>query len=132
MRAADRRNYRQIGARYERMAGAYLEAQGYQILEYNYRCRSGEIDIIAKDGEYLVFCEVKYRRDTSRGDPADAVDVKKQRVLSRCALQYLSARRLKDQPCRFDVIGILGREDREKGNMPVLEHYKHAFDCVGI
>ena len=53
------KNQRRTGAIYEQKAGAYLESQGYEILEYNYRCRSGEIDIIARDGEYLVFCEVK-------------------------------------------------------------------------
>lgn len=54
-------NRRRTGARYEQTAGRYLETKGYQILEYNYRCRRGEIDIIARDQECLVFCEVKYR-----------------------------------------------------------------------
>ena len=56
---AERKNKRQTGAAYERAAGYYLEQLGFEILEYNYRCRAGEIDIIAKDGDYLVFCEVK-------------------------------------------------------------------------
>ena len=55
-------NRRKIGTNYERLAGKYLEAHGYQIIEYNFKCNAGEIDIIAKDQEYLVFCEVKYRR----------------------------------------------------------------------
>ena len=54
-------NTRKIGTEYERKAGAYLEAKGYVIQEYNFRCRMGEIDIIARDGKCLVFCEVKYR-----------------------------------------------------------------------
>ena len=54
----NKKNQRSVGARYEQVAGKYLEQQGYQILQYNYRCRQGEIDIIARDGEYLVFCEV--------------------------------------------------------------------------
>lgn len=59
----NKKNQRSVGARYEQIAGKYLEQQGYQILQYNYHCRQGEIDIIARDGEYLVFCEVKYRTD---------------------------------------------------------------------
>ena len=55
------------GAEYEQKAGAYLEEQGYEILEYNFRCRAGEIDIVARDGEYLVFCEVKYRASGGGG-----------------------------------------------------------------
>ena len=53
-----RENNRAIGSKFEKEAGAYLKKHGYEILEYNYRCRAGEIDIIARDGEYLVFCEV--------------------------------------------------------------------------
>lgn len=59
-------NQRQIGREYEKMAAEYLEACGFQILSCNYRCRYGEIDLIAKDGEVLVFCEVKYRSDTRK------------------------------------------------------------------
>ena len=75
-------NRRRTGARYEQTAGRYLETKGYQILEYNYRCRRGEIDIIARDQECLVFCEVKYRSGPGAGDAAEAVDAKKQRKLS--------------------------------------------------
>ena len=59
-------NQREKGAYWEQKAGAYLESIGYEILEYNFRCRMGEIDIIAQDGEYLVFCEVKYRAGQER------------------------------------------------------------------
>ena len=52
-----------MGTAYEKLAGAYLEQQGYEILEYNYRCRMGEIDIVARQGGYLVFVEVKYRAE---------------------------------------------------------------------
>ena len=62
-----------MGTAYEKMAGEYLKTQGYEILQYNFRCRMGEIDIIAKDHGYLVFIEVKYRRDKSCGHPAEAV-----------------------------------------------------------
>ena len=62
---------RQTGAVYEKKAGAYLEEQGYVILQYNYRCRAGEVDIVARDGSFLVFCEVKYRRTAGKGGALD-------------------------------------------------------------
>lgn len=61
-----------MGTAYEKLAGAYLEQQGYEILEYNYRCRMGEIDIVARQGGYLVFVEVKYRADNTAGNPLEA------------------------------------------------------------
>ena len=102
------RNKRKTGAAYEQAAGYYLEQQGYVILQYNYRCRIGEIDLIAQDGDCLVFCEVKYRKNGSRGNPLEAVDAKKQYRISRCAQYYLMEKRLGDIPCRYDVIGIEG------------------------
>lgn len=112
-------NKRRVGARYEREAGAYLEKLGCQIVEYNYRCKLGEIDLIAKDGAYLVFCEVKYRSGAEKGHPAEAVDYRKQRIISRCAMYYLMEHGLADVPCRFDVVGIAGGE---------IVHLKDAFD----
>lgn len=103
-------NKRALGTAYEQIAGRYLESQGYQILEYNYRCRLGEIDLIALDGEYLVFCEVKYRAGAGSGDPLEAVDGRKQKIIWRVAQQYLLHRHVGDVPCRFDVIGIQGEK----------------------
>ena len=117
-----KKNRREIGTEYEKKAGAYLEGQGYEVLEYNYRCRMGEIDIIAIDGEYLVFCEVKYRSDSGSGHPAEAVDYRKQRVISKCALYYIMLHGLQDISCRFDVVSI---EDN------VITLYKNAFDYIG-
>ena len=111
-------NRRSTGAAYEKGAGYYLEQLGYEILEYNYRCRRGEIDIVAKDGDYLVFCEVKYRTDSRKGGPLEAVGTKKQNVIFRCALYYLTERHLEEVPCRFDVIGIEGTR---------ITHIKDAF-----
>ena len=113
-------NKRAEGSRYEQTAGEYLEEQGYEIICFNYRCRTGEIDIIAKDGEYLVFCEEKYRRDASRGYPSEAVDARKRQVLVKCAMYYVTVNKLADTPCRFDVIAILGGE---------ISHIKNAFEC---
>ncbi|MCI9076244.1 MAG: YraN family protein [Dorea sp.] len=123
-----KRNNRQTGARYERAAGVYLESLGYRILEYNYRCRQGEIDIIARDGEYLVFCEVKFRASLSSGRPEEAVDMRKQRVISRCALQYITSHGLSYMPCRFDVAGILGSGEGEEAASSTIHLYKNAFD----
>lgn len=114
-----RKSTRQTGAAYERAAGYYLEQLGYEVLEYNYRCVAGEIDLIAKDGEYLVFCEVKYRSDGRKGSPLEAVSTGKQRTIFRCAMFYLTEHHIEDIPCRFDVIGIEGRE---------MTHIKDAFE----
>lgn len=103
-----KKNQRAVGAFYEKRAGEYLESMGYLIIEYNFRCRLGEIDIIAKDGKCLVFCEVKYRSDERKGHPLDAVDGRKQRVISKCAAYYLMKKRLQNIPCRFDVVSIEG------------------------
>lgn len=105
-----RENNRAIGSKFEKEAGAYLKKHGYEVLEYNYRCRAGEIDIIARDGEYLVFCEVKYRNGLSGGHPLEAVDAKKQRTIARCAGIYLTKHGVSEVPCRFDVIGIMNDE----------------------
>lgn len=112
-------NKREIGTRYEMLAGAYLESQGYHVREYNYRCKLGEIDLIAEDGEYLVFCEVKYRMGTGSGYAAEAVDHRKQKIISRCALHYLMVKHLADVPCRFDVVSIQGND---------ITLYKNAFE----
>lgn len=101
------RNMRRVGDGYEKLAADYLTAQGYEILEMNFRCRSGEIDIIAREGRYLVFVEVKYRKGEGIGSPLEAVTRRKQHVISRVALYYMVRHRLPDStPCRFDVVGI--------------------------
>ena len=76
----------EIGRKYEEKAAELLEKQGYFILERNYRCKQGEIDLIGKEGEYLCFIEVKYRSDLSYGSPLEAVTKAKQRKISRTAL----------------------------------------------
>lgn len=103
-------NKRRIGSKYEREAGIFLEKQGYQVLEYNYRCRTGEIDLIAKENECLVFCEVKYRADNRNGSPLEAVGEQKRKRIFRCALHYLATKGGWEMPCRFDVVGITGEE----------------------
>lgn len=107
-----RKNMRAVGSRYEERTAAFLAEKGLVILERNYRCRLGEIDIIAKDGPVYVFCEVKYRRDGAAGDGAEAVDGRKQQRIFLTAACYLKERGLaQDTPCRFDVAAVSGAGD---------------------
>ena len=102
---------REIGSRYEYIAASYLEKNGVQVIEQNYQRKTGEIDLIAKDGEYLVFIEVKYRSDEKKGEPLSAVDYRKQKRICKTAQWYLTEKKIGTQtPCRFDVIGILGEK----------------------
>jgi len=113
-------NRRQIGSTYEETAARYLEKKGYRILEHNFRCKIGEIDLIAQDGTVLVFLEVKYRKNTVFGNPAEAVTPSKQRTICKAADYYRLKKGIaQDVPCRFDVVAILG--DR-------IEVIKNAFD----
>lgn len=103
------KNKRQIGSHFEEKAAACLQKRGWKILERNYRCRQGEIDLICWDGRYLVFVEVKYRKNSAFGMPAEAVDARKQHRIRESAQFYLNSRRYpEDTPCRFDVVAILG------------------------
>ena len=90
----------------EDLACAELVDQGYRILERGYRTRSGELDIVAKHGDYFVFVEVKARQDDSFGDPEAAVTLRKQQKLVWMATDYLARHGLDNVPCRFDVVGI--------------------------
>ena len=104
-------NKRTIGAGYETIAADYLQKAGYTILDRNFRCRTGEIDLIARDGEYLVFIEVKYRKNKRNGNPLEAVHERKQSVIGQVAGYYLLLHpRYRQMPCRFDVVGIQGNE----------------------
>ena len=103
------RNCRAIGTEYETMACEYLIQQGYQILQGNFRCRQGEIDVIAKENEYLVFVEVKYRRSGQEGDPAEAVDARKQARMLHTSRYYTALHHMPEETsCRFDVVAVLG------------------------
>lgn len=112
-------NRRRLGSVYEERAAAYLQKQGYQILERNFRCRLGEIDLIAEDCGTLVFLEVKYRKSGRYGSPAEAVTPAKQRTICRVADFYRMSRRVPESKgCRFDVVAILGEQ---------VQIYKDAF-----
>lgn len=109
----------------EKLAVEHLKIQGYQILAENYRFQRGEIDIIAKHEERIVFVEVKTRRSLKYGLPQSAVTEQKQRQISKIALAYLQKHNLIDTACRFDVIAIQLTRDLE---LLRLEQIKSAFE----
>ncbi|OIP93489.1 MAG: YraN family protein [Syntrophobacterales bacterium CG_4_8_14_3_um_filter_58_8] len=94
------------GKRGEELAAAYLAEAGYRIIERNYRCLFGEIDIVAEEGETLVFVEVKSRRSDAYGDPQLAVGHQKQKKISMISVHYLTERHLHHRLARFDVVAV--------------------------
>lgn len=117
-------NKRKLGTNKENMAVAYLEAQGVHILERNYRCRQGEIDIIGRQGEYLIFVEVKYRQTTKSGASWEAVGITKQKKICRVADYYRLSKGLGESTSvRYDVLAI---QDSEIYWLPnaFQHHYK--------
>lgn len=116
------KNSRAVGANYEEKAAQYLETCGYQMRERNFRCRMGEIDLIAEEGGYLVFIEVKYRSGIRTGEPQEAVNYRKQRKICRTASYYCLKNKIPlKQPCRFDVAACC------KGEWQII---KNAFDYI--
>ena len=104
-------NRRKEGAYYENLVAEYLKTQGYEILEKNYRCRIGEIDLIAKEGETLVFVEVKYRKTKRAGYALEAIDSRKAGQVRRVAAVYLYEHGFSESAaCRFDAVGIDGEQ----------------------
>lgn len=102
-------NTREIGTKKEEEACRYLEKSGVRIRERNFRCRQGEIDIVGEDNGYLVFFEVKYRKDNVKGTASEAVGPAKQRKICRTADYYRMIHHCSsDVPIRFDVIAIDG------------------------
>jgi len=116
----------ELGRRGEELAAELLRARGYTIVERNFRCRAGEIDLVALDGPTVVFVEVRSRRGERVGTPLESVDPRKQARLTLVARHFLHARRLAESDVRFDVVGV--RFDREP---PRLEHVCGAFEAVG-
>lgn len=115
------------GQRGEALALAYLIGLRYTIVDTNYRRSFGEVDIIARDRDVLVFVEVKSRRSTLFGTPFEAVDARKQRQLSRIAQDYLQSHRLGETAARFDVIAVHLHDDNRPAT---IEHIQNAFDFV--
>ena len=115
--------HQRYGRKGEQIAVRHLEKYGYQILEKNYRTRLGEIDIIARDQDVIVFVEVKARQSASYGDPKGAVTAHKQRKISMVALQYLKSTRQVEARARFDVVAV-----HPSGAGHRIEVVKNAFD----
>lgn len=104
-------NKRAVGTKYEQIAGDFLQNKGIRILEYNFFCKKGEIDIIGMDKNTLVFVEVKYRKNDSFGEPYASVDFRKQKKIRDSAVIYLMSKDLYERiPCRFDCISICGNK----------------------
>ncbi|MBI4496080.1 MAG: YraN family protein [Deltaproteobacteria bacterium] len=114
-----------LGKKGEELAVAQLKRLKYKILERNFKCLFGEMDIIARDGGTLVFVEVKTRSGPEFGGAAAAVNERKQRQLSRVALAYLAQKNLKDAPARFDVIAV-----EMAPPPPRLEVIQNAFELL--
>jgi len=114
-----------FGAFGEAAASEELIRRGYRIVERNCRSRWGELDVVAYDGATLVFVEVKARRGTQFGDPATAVDRRKQQRLVRLAQRYLALRRLGEPLCRFDIVVV----DQRAGGRSSIEVIPNAFDA---
>jgi putative endonuclease len=119
-------NNKTLGERGEAIAVAYLKGQKFTIIARNFRCKAGEVDIVARDGTTFVFVEVKTRRTLSCGPPQASVTLFKQRQNSKAALTWLAKNRLHDAAARFDVIAILLREHQ----VPEIEHIRNAFDLA--
>jgi len=116
-----------FGKEGESVAVRHLLKSGYLILAQNYRTRYGEIDIIAKDGNTLVFVEVKSRRNESFGNPKYAVTFKKRQKMSMAALDYLKTTKQSNIKARFDVVAICsGKENPE----PDIEIIRNAFELA--
>jgi putative endonuclease len=116
-------NTRQVGAAYEDKAARWLAGQGARIVAQNFRCRLGEIDLVARHQDYLVFIEVKYRRTIAAGYPIEAVTPAKQKNICKVADFYRVRYAVPDnQAVRYDVVSIIGEE---------ITWYQNAFDHVG-
>lgn len=116
-----------LGPAGEKLAARHLKQLGYRILARGHRQRLGEIDLIALDGDCIVFVEVKARSSTAGGQPHEAVDRSKQEKLTRAALIYLKKNDLLEKPSRFDVISILSQDQQT----PQIRHIPNAFEAIG-
>ena len=109
----------------EELACSHLRHEGFEIVERNYRCRSGELDVVARDGDVTVFVEVKQRRDSSYGEGYEAVTFGKRRRVVRAARLYAASHDLEEQPMRFDVVSV----DVDGQGDVRIRHDRGAFDA---
>ena len=112
-----------LGREGERIAERFLKKKGYKLVQRNYRCAGGELDLILLDRRVIVFVEVKTRTGTEYGTPLDAVEFRKQQKMIHAAQSFLNAKKLGQREARFDVVGISW-----PGGEPAVEHIENAFD----
>lgn len=112
-----------LGRRGEDAAARFLHRHGYEIVERNWKCKAGEADIIARDGEWVVFVEVKTRTSIEKGLPSEAVNKEKRHRYEKIAALFLSNYDAVDVPVRFDVVSILVTGE----NRALLRHHINAF-----
>jgi len=115
-----------LGPSGERAAEHYLKSEGWQLLARRWSGQRGEIDLIFRDGDTIVFVEVKARLSDSHGRPEEFVTLRKQQLLTRTALLYLKKNGWLDQRSRFDVVAILWPKGQAK---PEIKHYRSAFEA---
>ncbi|MGH3565789.1 MAG: YraN family protein [Pseudonocardia sp.] len=113
----------ELGRRGEDLAVRYLEQCGLVVLSRNWRCRDGEIDVVATDSDRLVVCEVKTRSGTRFGEPAEAVTTRKAIRIRRVTQAWLAAHQVRWCEIRFDVVAVLA----EPGRPVTVQHYQAAF-----
>jgi putative endonuclease len=119
---------RSTGIKGEDAAARFLTRSGFEIVDKNVRTRAGEIDLIARDGKTLVFVEVKTLRDLVEGDPPQAaVNTRKQNRLGKLATGYLKSKRIRQTPCRFDVVSVIFNEE---GAVKAIRHIPNAFSVA--
>ena len=114
---------KRLGQEGEQIAERFLKKKGYRLVERNYRCKTGEVDLIVLDRKVIVFVEVKTRTDDSFGSPFEAVEAHKQHKMIQAAQFFLHERKLHQRDARFDVVGISW-----PGGTPVIEHIENAFE----
>jgi putative endonuclease len=112
---------RRLGAQAEARAAEYLQRKGYRVVDRNWTCRGGEIDLVCSDADTLVFVEVRARASTSHGTPLETIVDGKRRRLIRAAEIYLHVKDLQDRACRFDVVALVGDD---------IEHVEDAFGAT--
>ena len=120
----DRIDRQQTGRHWEQVAESFLSRQGLKLLERNFRCRFGEIDLVMNEDVQLVFIEVRYRNSTGKGGGAETVDLRKQQRIIKASAAFLAMHpRYATRICRFDVISI----DRVRGHA-AIEWIRNAFE----
>ena len=117
-----------LGSQGERRAESFLAKRGFQILARRVSNPFGEIDLIALDGDTVVFVEVRTRRSLDAGHPAESITQEKVEKLTRAALAYLKQNRLLERRSRFDVVAVTWPEN---SRTPQIEHYRNAFEPAG-